>query len=115
MKSDPWQEAHDQLEKDLEEVGAGPNYWEEIIPAINSFVNRIEELLGNYKPFSVGVKSPPQTLGFYAGSLEKAADRFSLQKKHCAGCNSIEKIKMKKNPKTGGTTIVCEECWRKMK
>lgn len=94
----------------LAKSAGSESYFDEMLFPLNLFVSTVEELLERYRPFSVGAKSSAPSLGFYAGDVATAAERFSIQEKVCGGCTSRENLKARKSPRTGKPMILCDVC-----
>lgn len=109
MNPDPWQKAHDDLErtmllKDADIFTAGSE----------QFVSTCKRLLGAF----ADLKMPPKELriadGWGTGNEESVKRYHSRKDKHCVGCESKETLSIISDPKnTSGVLIVCSGCRKK--
>lgn len=80
MKNDPWQAAHDELEKHIKEP-------EELLDAaVDRFYGEILNLQASYKVSGVKARAMPWNSGFNSPSPEVAKDRIAKMDHRCADC-----------------------------
>lgn len=102
---DPWQAAHDQLEKVLVLKD------EELLDvAINRFLNRCMALIEDFKKQNIAPRSLDPADGFHMGE-QKLKEFNSRREKYCVQCESKTDLSIVSDPKDKvSVVLVCLYC-----
>lgn len=106
FKPDPWQKAHDELEKLLfiqdEAI---------ISAALEGFVSECLKLIKAFQETSVAPLRITSADAFHMGDEQRVSQWQSRRHKHCVKCERKENLTLVTDPKDPlNTLIICKEC-----